>query len=180
VTLGSVSDTSGNALVAPNTAGFTGHEGPWIETDPPNSIVVDFGLAYTAAPLSVTTPSTQQPAPSGFTIVPGTYFDISTATSFSSADGFTVTLPYDPAHVTGAESGLKLWHWESGAWVNITTSVDTVNHTVSGHTHSFSDFTITSGGSIVSTPASSDWSLALLAFSGLVLAVGFARRVLEA
>ena len=47
--------------------------------------------------------------PSGFTLVEGSYFDISTSADFDSASGFTITLPYDPSKVTDY-SKLKLVH----------------------------------------------------------------------
>jgi len=182
-TLGSVADLVGNTLHAPNTADFAGHPGPWPEADAPTGVSVQFGLVFQDGSLSVTTPSTFRAPPSGYGIVAGTYFDITADDVFSPAEGFTVRIPYNPANVTGTPSQLRLYHWESGAWVNITTGVDSVNHTVSGHASSFSDFMIAeseSGTPVVSTPASSGWSLVLLMVFGVAAAVGSTKRASKA
>jgi len=171
VGLGSVSGASGATLVAPNTATLTGHAGPWIDTVPADGIVVSFDSASVAGTVTATVPGSFKPAPSGFALVAGSYFDLSTTTTFNSSDGFNVTLSYDPTKVTNS-ANLHLYHWEGSAWVDITTGVNAGERTVTGHAHSFSDYTIMeSGGSgpPVSTPASSDWSLALLAMGGLVM-----------
>lgn len=113
--------------------------------------------------------------PAGRTLVSGTCFDVSTNVSFTG--NVTVTVPYDPADLQGSgASTLRLYHYSGGAWRDITTSVDTVNHTVSGDTDSFSPFAIfegagSGGGPVSSVPASSEWSLALLALGGVGLLV---------
>ena len=70
----------------------------------------------------------------------------------------------------------RLYHWEGspGSWVDITLDpggVDTEHHTVSGRAYSFSDYAIMEGetppGPVLSTPASSEWSLALAGLLGL-------------
>jgi subtilisin family serine protease len=69
----------------------------------------------------------------------GVYYDIRTTAQYSGP--VTVTLTYDPASVADPQS-LRLYHHDAGlgSWVDITTGVDTVNHTVSGSTTSFSWF----------------------------------------
>lgn len=112
--------------------------------------------------------SPENPSPSGFTLTDGSYFDLSTTASFS---GYVyITLPYNPANVpAGKESALRMFHWKNGVLDDITVSVDTVGHTVTGRTTSFSDFGLGFPNDSVSTPASSTWSLALLFFAAVAV-----------
>jgi len=82
-------------------------------------------------------------------------------------------VPYDPAQ-TSDPADLKLFHYENGAWQDITISVDTTNTRVTGGAESF--FALCDReATLPNTPASSDWSLALIAVLGLGVA-GFAAR----
>jgi hypothetical protein len=181
VVLGSVRDTNGVALSAPNTASFTGHSGPWTETTPSSGVTLDFSQALHLGGSTAVVPPSRHSAPPLFSLLPGAYFDISTATQF--AGTVVVTVPYNPSEVTGNPAGLRLFHWRNGAWQNITSHVNTANNTVSGVTDSFSEYAIgeatedESGGigSTTSSPASSDWSLALLGFVGAGLLLARAR-----
>ncbi|HZO91930.1 MAG TPA: PxKF domain-containing protein [Chthonomonadaceae bacterium] len=75
-----------------------------------------------------------------------TYFDITSTASFTGAVQIGIAydpaqFPYDPvANPTGDKPALL--HFVNGAWVDITTSIDTVNHKVYGQTFSFSPFAI--------------------------------------
>jgi hypothetical protein len=121
----------------------------------------------------------------GYRLVPNSNYEIS-VTGAASAPA-NVTIPYDPAQVTGDPANLRLLHWNGTAWEDITNSVSTTDHTISGTTTSFSDF---SAGEIaappVSTPASSPWSIALLSLAGIgvmgasLWAASRARRPLRA
>jgi len=78
---------------------------------------------------------------------------------------------------TWEQQDLKLLHYVNGGWQDVTTSVDTTNHTVTGVTTSFSPFGVyLPSGSATNTPASSVWSLALMALLGLGLAGAIIRR----
>lgn len=112
-------------------------------------------------------------APAGFTYLDGTYYDITTDAAYTG--NVFVTLPYDPSFVSaGMEGDLQILHFENGAWVDRTFSRDTTNHRLTARTSSLSPFVIVypeSGPVPVSvTPASSWWSLPLLAIAGLALA----------
>jgi len=48
---------------------------------------------------------------------------------------------YSDADVTD-EANLKLFHYEGGAWVDVTTSLDTANNTLCGQVSSFSPFAV--------------------------------------
>jgi hypothetical protein len=64
----------------------------------------------------------------------GLYYDFNVQAGFSG--NVQVCLPYDPDLVGGA--ALALYHNVGGSWIDITTSVDSVNHVVCGQTQSFS------------------------------------------
>ncbi len=109
----------------------------------------------------------------------GTYYDISTTAEYTG--DVDVTLSYDDTGMTqAAEMSLRLYHWENGGWHDITISRDTVANTVTGRTSGFSDFVImgplAEEPDVVSTPASSTWSLALLGILSLAALVPLARK----
>jgi len=176
VAVGSVVDVNAQGLVAPNTAPFTGHTGPWVEAVPSAGLTLNFSHALVAGPgATAVVPPSRQPAPFSYSLLDGSYYDVSTTTQFSGT--VTIAMSYNPSDVTGSPSNLRLFHWKNGAWQDITSYVNTSNDTVVGVTDSFSDFTIGeptesegSGGiGGTSTPASSDWSLALLGAVGVGL-----------
>jgi probable HAF family extracellular repeat protein len=70
---------------------------------------------------------------------PPTYYDISTTATFTGSA--TICIDYSAASY-GNESKLKLLHFENGAWVDITTSLDTSTKTICGTTTSFSPFLV--------------------------------------
>ncbi len=129
-------------------------------SDPSNTITVTF---VAGAPAN--------PAPSGMLLVPNSNYQVSVtgATSIPAS----ITIPYDPAEVTGDPADLKLLHWNGTAWEDITQTVNTASNTISGTTSSFSDFSAAElgpGDPATSTPASSTWVIALLALAGLGIA----------
>lgn len=69
----------------------------------------------------------------------GNYYDITTTASYSGT--ITITMSYDPTAVNN-QNNLKLMHFDGTTWQDITTSVDTVNHTITGVTTSLSPFAI--------------------------------------
>jgi hypothetical protein len=123
---------------------------------PSNTITVTF------VPVAPT-----NPAPTGFKLVPNSNFNVS-ATGASSIPA-SVTIPYDPAQVTGDPTKLRLFHWNGSAWEDITYSVNTAGHTITGSTTSFSDFSageVDASGNPIGVPASSMWTVGLLALLG--------------
>jgi hypothetical protein len=88
----------------------------------------------------------------------------------------TVTFPYNESSISGSEADLQLFHWESGAWRNVTTSRDAVNNTITGTTTSLSPFGAGypySGG--YSTGANI-YLIAFLAFVAITTGVFFIKR----
>lgn len=172
VTAGSISDTGGRPVAAPLSAGFTGAPGSWTESVPAAGVTVSYANATQAGGLTATVPPSRHTAPLSFRLLPSAYRDIHPTTTFTGVA--TVTMRYTPAEVNGNPTALRLFHWTGSSWQDITTYVDTANNTVSGTTSSFSDFTLgeptgtggTGGVGTTRSPASSEWSLALLAAIG--------------
>jgi beta propeller repeat protein len=108
-----------------------------------SNIAVDLGGAISVAFDAVTTPgytscnvSTGPPAiPAGFAVT-GNYYDFSTTAIYTGP--ITVTLPYDPEVATDP----RIYHYENDMWVDVTTYVDTTNHTVTGVVSSLSVFAV--------------------------------------
>ncbi|OGD95556.1 hypothetical protein A3F02_01845 [Candidatus Curtissbacteria bacterium RIFCSPHIGHO2_12_FULL_38_9b] len=103
-----------------------------------NDTSVIFDSVSTAGVTTIATSETAPPEGTGqFQLAPGgTYYDFNSTATFSCP--CTITLPYDPV----ATSDPRLYHLEDGVWVDRTTSVDTVNHTVTGVVSSFSFFAV--------------------------------------
>jgi hypothetical protein len=145
-------------------------------------VAVD-GLGDASPPsntLAVQTVAPAAPAaPSGYSVLPASAFDL--VTSAPPAGTTIVKAEYDAAAFTGDPANLRLLHYTGGAWVDITTSVDTANALVIGETTSFSVFAVMEHTGpeppTVITPASSLWSLALLVFGATAVAgVALTRR----
>jgi len=88
-----------------------------------------------------------------------------------------VTLPYDPTQVSKPQS-LKLFHYEDGAWVDCTVSVDTVAHTITGRVNSLSPFEEgeQEDGPPAPIPDASEWALIILAIGGAAIVVRGSRK----
>jgi hypothetical protein len=77
-------------------------------------------------------------APPGYRFA-GNFYDIS-HTGCSTSGAITITIPYNESSISGPEANLRIFHWESLVWSDVTTSVDTVNNTITGTTTSLSPF----------------------------------------
>ncbi len=135
-----------------------------------------------------TTPTTaaamiapRQPVPaSGLTLVGSSYYDITSTPVYSSF--IEVTMPYSEADLNGAtESTLQMWHYRTGVgWENVTVAVNTTANTITGRTTSFSDFAIYASNGpappVSGVPATSTWSVALMAVLGGGLLARRSRR----
>lgn len=111
---------------------------PAIVTTAPATVTID----------EVTTPGTlslvrsDEPpsdAPATFRFIDD-YFDLSFSGDFTGL--ITVTLPYDPRLPDSRAASLTLQHWVDNAWVDVPTSVDLVNHTVTAQLDSLSPLAI--------------------------------------
>ncbi len=155
---------------------------PYTTTLTPSNITLAFS-SITATNTNSATPIASPPAaPGGFALVSGTAHDIQSTTAFTGM--VEVTVPYDATGMDLAtEQGLRLHHYKNGVWVDITKSggVDTNGNTITGWTDSFSPFAVfapTAAPPVSGVPATSPWSLIVLALAGVVLlGPGIRRRV---
>ncbi len=180
-------DAAGRESANSNAVSFTTdsaqsvsvEEGPNVTVTTPSGVTITFDEVTAAGTFGITPITNTNPNPAGFRIVRGSSFDITFTGTFTGS--YTITLPYDPAEIQGAnESNLKLFHRKDNRWDEITISVDTVANTITGRADSFSEFDVgapsasgtTSAPVSTGVPASSSWSLGLLA----VLAMGLTYR----
>lgn len=91
--------------------------------------------------MTVTTTDSPQGglAPSAYKFL-GTYYELMTTATYTGS--VTVSFVYDETEVKGREENLKLFHWDGVDWINITTSVDTVNNIITGISPILSPFAI--------------------------------------
>ncbi|HXY54605.1 MAG TPA: hypothetical protein VEM40_08040 [Nitrospirota bacterium] len=79
--------------------------------------------------------------PTNFTLLGGSSYDITTDATFTGQ--VEVCIGYDPTKITVPEPLLRLYHYSSGIWTDITQlPVDTINKRVCGLTSSFSIFAV--------------------------------------
>jgi CSLREA domain-containing protein len=99
-----------------------------------------FTNVSTAGTTTATTSFTGPTQPTGFYFgSPATYVDVATTATFSG--NIAVCNSYDPAQYTDP-AHLSLLHFDGGAWVDVTTSNDTVNHVICGQVTSLSPFVV--------------------------------------
>jgi hypothetical protein len=103
-----------------------------------NSVTLTFSSIVTEGGVTVSTSTTPPASQTGFQLN-GVYYDVSTTAGYTGL--ITVTVPYDPA-TAGDPLALRLYHYDKvvNSWIDVTTGVDTANHTVSGRVSSFSWF----------------------------------------
>jgi hypothetical protein len=104
-----------------------------------NPVTLSFSDLTQSGMTTLTTSSTGTAPPSGFQLgTHATYYNLSTTATFSGTVSVCVTYPAsysDP-------SNLHLFHYESGGWVDITTSLDTAHNLICGNTTSLSPFVV--------------------------------------
>jgi len=89
----------------------------------------------------ISTPDATAPLPGTIGLV-GTYYEISSTAVYTSP--ITISFPYDDTGLTAAqEQGLKIQQYDNGSWVDITTSLDTVNNIITGSAPHLSYFAVT-------------------------------------
>lgn len=95
------------------------------------------------------------------------YYDLSTTAVFSGMA--TVCVSYSPASFTNP-SNIRLLHYQKGAWVDVTTSLDTVHSIVCGSVSSFSPFAVAQAlyAAQVQQPINGDGSSVFSADRGVV------------
>lgn len=140
-------------------------------------VTVTFPSVTVAGALNVTPYAPRHEGPTNFRLLPDLYFDINPTATF--VGPATVTLQV-PTSYTGDLTKLKVFHWkEPGGWETITPTVDVGARTLTFQTEGFSDFGVgepISQTPVVSTPASSWWSIVATALLASGILVPVARR----
>jgi virginiamycin B lyase len=133
--------TANTTVVA--SAGFT-PVGTGVTVQPTDSttgnspVTITFSGVSTPGSTSLMSSSSGPTPPAGFSLgSPATYYYLATTSIFTPPA--TVCFNYAGISFAGAP---QLFHFESGAWVNVTVSVDTVNQIICGSVTSFSPFAI--------------------------------------
>jgi hypothetical protein len=103
-------------------------------------VTLTFANVTVPGSTSLTTTETGTPPPTGFKLgVPPVYYNLSTTSVFSGP--VTLCVNYTGTSFTNP-SQLRLFHNESGTWIDVTTSVDTATMTICGTVTSFSPFAV--------------------------------------
>jgi len=131
-------------------------------------VTLNFSQVTQPGTTSLTITSAGPAAPSGFQLGnPGVYYNISSTATFTGS--VAICINYAGISFTQAP---KLFHYQNGAWVNVTTSVNNTTMVVCGTTTSFSPFalfqqstfptttSISAAGVTYGTPASVSVSVA--------------------
>lgn len=101
---------------------------------------VAFAQVTQAGTTALTTSGSGSPPPTGFQVgTPARYYEITTTASYLGA--IQICLNYTGINYVN-EAGLKLFHFENGAWVDVTSSLDTINKLIYGAVTSLSPFAI--------------------------------------
>ena len=103
-------------------------------------VTVAFSAITASGDTSLTTNSSGPAPPSGFTLGdPPIYYNLTTTAAYTPP--ITVCIDYTGVNYTD-ESQLGLFHYEGGAWVNRTSSVDTAGNVICASVSSLSPFAI--------------------------------------
>ncbi len=113
-------------------------------------VTLTFTEVTQAGNTTLTSSTAGPPPPSGFRLGnPPTYFELSTTAVFSGP--IQICIDYSGI-AFGSTASLKLQHFENGAWVDVTTSLDTVNKIICGVAGSLSPFAIFEPEAVDTTP----------------------------
>lgn len=144
----------------------TGHVALSLDSTTAPSIRLDFeNVTGTGTVVSFPfPPETTMSLPADFRAVDASR-EISTTAGYSG--NIDVTLEYEPAKVTRNQTSLRLFHLEGADWHDVTASVDTSSHTVTGRVTSLSPFVILEASTV---ETGTDTSLqTLLGFLAILL-----------
>lgn len=144
-TAGSFSVSAGVSLAETPTrgtpAGSNVTVAPADSTTGAQPVDITFSTVTADGTTTVTSSTSGPDVPAGFQVGdPPLFYDIATTAAFGGQ--IQVCVKYVEVDLTLPESSLRLLHFEAGAWVDITTSVDTGADRVCGITTSLSPFAI--------------------------------------
>jgi hypothetical protein len=96
-------------------------DGPTVVIHPDPDVLMTFNYVDTPGTTTVTTTDTNPGDElANFKFV-GTFYDITTTASYTG--DITICLFYNEADVTGQEENIKIFHWENGAYVKLTSTI---------------------------------------------------------
>jgi hypothetical protein len=105
-----------------------------------SSVALTFSEVATAGQTSVSASDQGPPPPSGFKLGdPAVYYDVTTTAAFNGS--VRLCLGWTEGQFQN-EMAIRLFHYEGGAWVDVTSSVDTANNIACGTTTSLSPFAL--------------------------------------
>jgi 5-hydroxyisourate hydrolase-like protein (transthyretin family) len=129
----------------------TGAANAWIPLPGGTRVAMAFDAATIGAVEVVTGGLPPAGPPRGFELA-GTIFEISFSGTIAPGTGYRITLPYGSLFTADEARALKVGHWKSGVWEEITPlSVDTVQRTLTFDTASLSPFTLIKKTAIATT-----------------------------
>ncbi|NJD87251.1 MAG: hypothetical protein FIB05_04415 [Betaproteobacteria bacterium] len=103
-------------------------------------VALTFSEVTTTGQTAVTASDQGAPPPTGFKLgVPAVYYDVTTTATFNGS--VTLCFGWTEGQYQN-EAAIRLFHYEGGAWVDVTTSVDAVNNTACGTVTSLSPFAL--------------------------------------
>jgi len=106
-------------------------------------VTVTFGQV-TSPGMTVANLETVPAAPGGFTFgSPPAQYQIATTAAYTGSIQVCIDY-YDESFAPEMEAGLLLMHYEAGNWLDVTTSLDTVNNFICGESNSLSPFGVMS------------------------------------
>jgi uncharacterized repeat protein (TIGR01451 family) len=115
-----------------------------VQVTPTSGVSATFSTVTIGGNTASTTSTSGPPPPTGYEIIgiasQPVYYDITTTAAYSGP--ITICIGYDETQVAGPEADLRLMQKVDG-WVDVTTSVDTVNNRIYGTTTSLSIFIVT-------------------------------------
>ncbi|HXE74776.1 MAG TPA: SBBP repeat-containing protein [Candidatus Xenobia bacterium] len=130
----------GDAFVVKIGSGDNTPAGANVVTPLTNEVTLTFDNVTVSGTTSITETNFGPAPPAGFSLGdPPTYFELSTTASFNGL--ITVCINYSGISYT-TEAGLRLFHFEGGAWVDQTSSLDTVNNIICALVSSLSPFAV--------------------------------------
>ncbi len=116
------------------------HLGATLLDSSPAPVAMTFDSIAASGQTSVSTSNQGLPTPYGFKLgEPPVYYDVSTTATFSGSVKLCFTWKQGQFY---NETTIRLMHYESGAWRDVTTSLDTTNNIVCGMVTSLSPFAL--------------------------------------
>lgn len=141
---------------------------PLDKTTNTSPVTFTFSDVTQAGLTTLSTSSTGPAPPTGFALGnPPTYYNINTTAAFSGT--ISICVNYSAVSFVNP-ANLHLFHYENGSWVDVTTSLNTVNSTICGTVTSLSPFLVAEAqyAAQIQQPINADGSSVFSASRGVV------------